>query len=71
MRRLDQSMVEELGEATIEDPKQVGRLVGRYPSCIVLANAQFAVPTVEDEPQLPSTAEIVETMLEDAREEFE
>jgi nickel-dependent lactate racemase len=71
LSRLSGSAIEELGVAPIENSQQVARLAARYPSCIVLANAQYTVPIVENEPELPSAAEIVETMLEDAREEFE
>ena len=65
------SVVEDLGLAPIERPEQVARVVAHYPTCIVMANAQYAVPTVEDEPELPSPTELLDSMLEDAREEFE
>ncbi len=71
LSRLDESIVEELGIAPVEHAEQIARLIARYPSCIVLDNAQYVVPTANDEPELPNAAEIVETMLEDAREEFE
>jgi nickel-dependent lactate racemase len=45
LSKLDTTFVEELGVAPIESPKDVARLALRSESCIVLANAQFAVAT--------------------------
>jgi nickel-dependent lactate racemase len=71
LSRLDESLVEDLGMAPISDPEQLTRLAARYPSCIVLANAQYARATAENEPERPSEAEALESLLEDAREEFD
>lgn len=46
--RLEDESVEELGILPL-DPAGVSRVVGRYPSCIVLANAQYAQARLEDE----------------------
>ncbi len=71
LSRLDESLVEDLGMAPISDPKQLSRLAARYPSCIVLANAQYALAKAENEPEPRSESEALESLLEDAREEFE
>jgi nickel-dependent lactate racemase len=70
LSRMDESVVEELGMAPIQNAEQVARLVGRHASCIVLANAQYSLAT-PDESHLSDAADTVETALEDAREEFE
>ena len=49
LSRLDESLVEDLGMAPINDPEDVGRLARRHPSCIVLANAQYVLPMVQDQ----------------------
>jgi nickel-dependent lactate racemase len=48
LSRLDESLVEDLGMAAISDPEQVARLTRRAKSCIVLADAQFCVPTARE-----------------------
>jgi nickel-dependent lactate racemase len=48
LSRLDESQVEDLGMAAISDPQQVARLIRRAKSCIVLADAQFCVPTARE-----------------------
>jgi nickel-dependent lactate racemase len=49
LSRLNESVVEDLGMAPVEAAGDIGRLVQRHRSCIVLGNAQFAQPTVLDE----------------------
>lgn len=49
LSRLDESLVEELGMAPIEQPSDLGRLARKHESCIVLANAQYALPSAEAE----------------------
>ncbi len=71
LSRLEGSLVEELGLAPIDRPDQVQRVAARHESCILLANAQYAVPSVDDESELSSPAELLDSLLEDAREEFE
>jgi len=71
LSRLKESLVEELGVAPIQNSEQVARLVGRHASCIVLANAQYAVAAPPDESDALDGRDAVETALEDAREEFE
>lgn len=44
---LDESLVEDLGLAPMTEPEDVERLARRHESCIVLANAQYVVPSVE------------------------
>ncbi len=46
---LDSTLVEQLNMIVIEGPEQVLRLIERHPSCILLANAQQAIVTVESE----------------------
>lgn len=45
LSRLDESLVEDLGLAAVSDAADIGRLARRHDSCIVLADAEFAVPT--------------------------
>jgi nickel-dependent lactate racemase len=45
LSRLDDALVEELGMAAISEPQQLARLTRRTTSCILLSDAQFAVPT--------------------------
>lgn len=47
LSRLDESVVEELGLAPVASGDEVVRLAGRHDSCLLLANAQHAVATVE------------------------
>lgn len=47
LSRLEESLVEELGVAPVDEAADIVRLVRRHPSCIVLANAQHAVPHAE------------------------
>jgi len=49
LSKLEESVVEGLGIAAVDDPNQIARLAQRHPSCIVLANAQHVVPVVEGE----------------------
>ena len=44
---LDNDLVENLGLAPISDVAEVARLCQHHKSCIVLSNAQYAVPRVE------------------------
>jgi nickel-dependent lactate racemase len=46
LSRLDDEVVAQLGVTPIEEAEDLTRLSSRSQSCIVLANAQFAVPTV-------------------------
>jgi hypothetical protein len=46
---LDDELVESLGMAPVQSPQEIERLAHRHPSCILLEDAQYAVPTVEDE----------------------
>ena len=71
LSQLAESTVEELGLVAVANGAEVTRLADRSQSCIVLANAQYATPTVEDEPQARGAAEITEALLEDARDQFE
>ena len=49
LSRLDEEVVEEIGVAHVSDPDEIQRLVSRYDSCILLANAEYAVATpIED-----------------------
>ncbi|HTU27442.1 MAG TPA: lactate racemase domain-containing protein, partial [Pirellulales bacterium] len=49
---LEPSVVEDLGLTPIEDAEQIERLVAQQPSCIVLANAQYAIATPAGEDDL-------------------
>jgi len=49
LSQLEGQLVEEMGLAHVSDPEEIVRLSGQYDSCILLANAQHAVPTVEEE----------------------
>ena len=48
LSRLDDDLVEELGMAPAASAEEIGRLAQRHPSCLLLGNAQYAVPTVEE-----------------------
>jgi nickel-dependent lactate racemase len=50
LSRLGESTVEELGIANVASEADLARLVARHDTCILLANAQHAVASVEDEP---------------------
>jgi nickel-dependent lactate racemase len=45
LSRLDESLVEELGLAAVSDASDIARLAHRHESCIVLTDAEFAVPS--------------------------
>jgi hypothetical protein len=49
LSQLDESLVEDLGMAPMTEAADVGRLARRHESCIVLANAQYVVPEVNEE----------------------
>jgi nickel-dependent lactate racemase len=49
LSNLDQTVVEDLGIAPVASPAEVVRLAGRHKSCILLADAQHAVATPEEE----------------------
>jgi nickel-dependent lactate racemase len=49
LSQLDESLVDELGLAPIGEPGDLARLARKHESCIVLANAQYAIPTPEAE----------------------
>jgi nickel-dependent lactate racemase len=49
LSRLDESVVEDLGMAPVGDSSDIARLIQRHPSCILLGNAQFALPTAAAE----------------------
>lgn len=47
LSQLDESLVEDLGLAPMTEAEDVERLARRHESCIVLANAQYVVPSVK------------------------
>jgi hypothetical protein len=47
LSRLDESFVDNLGIAPMREPQEVARLAGGHESCILLANAPYAI--VDDE----------------------
>lgn len=49
LSQLDESLVDDLGMAPMTEPADVERLARRHESCIVLANAQYVVPMVNNE----------------------
>lgn len=49
LSRLDEDAVQSLGLAYIESPAEVARLAARHTSCVLLENAQHAVPSVAAE----------------------
>lgn len=49
LSQLEEDVVAPLGFAYIAEPAEVVRLATRYDSCILLADAQYAMPTVEGE----------------------
>ncbi len=48
LSRLDETLVEDLGLVPVGEASDLGRLARHHESCIVLANAQFALPTVQE-----------------------
>lgn len=48
LSRLDETLVEELGLAPMDDPSDLGRLARHHESCLVLVNAQYALPTAQE-----------------------
>ena len=48
LSRLDETLVEDLGIAHIDDPGDVARLARRHDSCIVLSNAQYVIPVMDE-----------------------
>ncbi len=56
LSRLKSSAVEELAISPIEGPEQLQRLVAQHTSCILLANAQYAMATAAGEEQIASVA---------------
>jgi len=49
LSRLESDRVESLGMAPVENVKELARLSGRYPSCILLSSAQYAAVRLEEE----------------------
>jgi nickel-dependent lactate racemase len=49
LSQLEEAVVEDLGIAHIADAAELERLIGHHESCVVLANAQHAVPIPVDE----------------------
>jgi len=49
LSELDEEMVEELGVTPVATAAELARLVGSSPSCICIANAQYAVVNVDGE----------------------
>ena len=49
LSRLDDALVEELSITPLASPTELARLARQHASCILLANAQYAVPTVAGE----------------------
>lgn len=49
LSRLDEEVVEELGVGHVASATEIARLASRRGSCILLANAQYAVPTAVEE----------------------
>jgi lactate racemase len=49
LSRLDPALVEELDMVPVGGPEELARLARRHASCILLANAQHAIATVENE----------------------
>jgi hypothetical protein len=45
LSRLDEEQVEQLGAAHVAGPVEIGRLIERMESCVLLASAQYALPT--------------------------
>lgn len=41
---LDETLVEDLGMASVERPEEIARLARRHASCVVIEDAQFAAP---------------------------
>jgi nickel-dependent lactate racemase len=49
LSRLDEEQVEQLGAAHVEGPDEIGRLIERTGSCVLLSSAQFTLPTAIEE----------------------
>ncbi|MEX0938448.1 MAG: lactate racemase domain-containing protein [Pirellulales bacterium] len=49
LSELDDELVESLGMAPVQSPEEIERLAHHHDTCILLEDAQYAVPTVEDE----------------------
>jgi nickel-dependent lactate racemase len=49
LSRLDEEQVEQLGAAHVAAPVEIGRLIERTESCVLLASAQHALPTAVEE----------------------
>ena len=69
---LDESLVEDVGLVPLAGGADLARLAAQHTSCIVLANAQYAISTPENEDDLPPPmGSIIDLALEDARDELE
>jgi nickel-dependent lactate racemase len=49
LSRLDEEQVEQLGAAHVAGPLEIGRLIERTESCVLLAGAQYALPTAVEQ----------------------
>jgi nickel-dependent lactate racemase len=49
LSRLDEEQVEQLGAAHVAGPVEIGRLIERTESCVLLAGAQYVLPTALEE----------------------
>ncbi len=49
LSRLEEEVVEELGVGHVATAAEIARLASHRGSCILLANAQYAVPTAVEE----------------------
>ncbi len=49
LSQLDETVVENLGMAAATEADDFARLARRHDSCIVLADAQYALPTVAED----------------------
>ena len=49
LSRLDEEQVERLGAAHVAGPDEIGRLIERTDSCVLLSSAQYALPTAMEE----------------------
>jgi nickel-dependent lactate racemase len=48
LSRLDEEQVEQLGAAHVTSPDEIGRLIERTDSCVLLASAQYVLPTAAE-----------------------
>jgi len=69
LSQLNEEVVEALGIAPVEQPSQIGRLPQRFDSCIVLANAQHALPIVDNDEELEDQFDELDDEYDD--EEYE